>query len=143
MAKSTLYHIYADLVNAVKDTVGFPYVFLKDRPNVRNGSKPMSKFLVIDLPDSISDAVIGNEKTLLNTHGVFYAFVQARGNNTLDLNAMGDLVDALYDLFPISGEHVVATNPQVLMRGPDGEGFQVTTITFDLRCRWRAFDNKS
>lgn len=143
MTKSTLYNIYADLVNAVKDTVGFPYVFLKDRPSVKNGKVPMSKFLVIDLPTSISDAVIGNEKTLLNTSGVFYAFVQARGNNTLDLNAMGELVDSLHKLFPISGEYVVATNPRVLMTGYDGDGFQVTSITFDLRCRWRAFDNKS
>ena len=143
MAKSTLYHIYADLVNAVKDIVGIQYVFLKDRPNVKNGNTPMSRFIVIDLPTSINDAVIGNRKMLLNTSGTFYAFTQARGNGTLDVNTTGELVDAIQALFPISGEYVVATNPAVRMQGFDGDGFQVTMITFDLRCRWGAFENKT
>lgn len=139
MAKSTLYNIYADLVNAVKPIVGVKYVFLKDRPNIKEDEVPMSKFVVIDLPTTITDAVIGNNKTLLNTSGVFYAFVQARSNATLDVNAMGELVDSIVNLFPIDAKHVVATNPRVMMRGSDGQGFQVTTITFDLRCKWRTF----
>ena len=140
MAKSTLYNIYADLVNAVKPIVGVKYVFLKDRPNTKADEVPMSKFVVIDLPVTINDYVIGGNKTLLQTSGVLYAFTQSRSNNTLDVNSMGELVDALTAIFPISGRYVVASNPQVMMRGSDGQGFQVTTITFDLRSRWRAFE---
>lgn len=141
MAKSTLYNIYSDLVEAVNPIVGIKYVFLKDRPNIKEGDKPMSRFVVIDLPITINDAVIGGKKTMLQTTGVFYAFTQSRSNNTLNVNETGELVDSLIGLFPISGQYVVASNPQVMMRGSDGQGFQVTTITFDLRSRWRAFDN--
>lgn len=143
MAKSTLYNIYADLVHAVTPIVGEKFVFLKDRPNVKRTDMPMSRFVVIDLPITINDAVIGNDKTLLQTSGVIYAFALSKSNNTLDVNATGELVDAIHALFPISGDYAVATNPRVLMRGSDGDGFQVTTITFDLRCRWGVFDKKT
>lgn len=139
MARSTIYKIYSDLVNAVKTIVGVKYVFLKDRPNTKDEDLPMSKFVVIDLPTPINDAVIGGNRTLLQTSGVIYAFTQSRSNNTLDVNAMGELVDSIVNLFPIDAMYVVATNPRVMMRGSDGQGFQVTTITFDLRCKWRAF----
>lgn len=140
MAKSTLYNIFSDLVNAVKPIVGIRYVFLKDRPNTKKEELPMSRFVVIDLPVAISDYVIGGNKTLLQTSGVMYAFTQSKSNNTLDVNAAGELVDELVGLFPIVGKYIEAVNPQVMMRGSDGQGFQVTTITFTLRGRWRAFD---
>lgn len=143
MAKSVLYNIYSDLVTAVNPVVGAKYVFLKDRPNVKDDETPMAKFVVIDIPTTIRDYVIGESKTMLQASGILHVFVSARSNNTLNLNAMGDLVDSLVELFPIKGNYAVATNPRVLMRGADGEGFQVTTITFDLRCRWGAFNSKS
>ena len=143
MAKSTLYDIYADLVKAVKDTVGEKNVFLKERPNAKSEELPMSRFLVLDLPTAISDFVIGGQKTMLRTSGIIYAFVQSRSDNTLNVNATGDLIDSICALFPISGKSVVATNPQVIMRGADGQGFQVTSISFDLRCRWGAFNSKT
>ena len=138
--KSTLYNIYNDLVSAVKPIVGAKYVFLKDRPKTNDGNVPMDKFIVVDLPLRIDDYVIGNKKTYLTTSAVFYLFTQARKNDTLDINAMGGLVDSIVDLFPISGTYVVASNPVVRMTGSDGMGFQVTTVTFDLHCKWRAFD---
>lgn len=143
MAKSTLYNIFSDLVNAVKTIVDPKYVFLKDRPNIGNGDTPMPYFVVIDIPSTIRDTVIGKDKTMLSASGILYIFVQSRSNNTLNVNSTGDLVDSFYDVFPISGEYAVATNPRVVMRGSDGQGYQVTTISFDLRCRWRAFDNNS
>lgn len=140
MARSTIYKIYSDLVNAVKPIVGVKYVFLKDRPNTKDEDLPMSKFVVIDLPTPINDAVIGGNRTLLQTSGVIYAFTQSRSNNTLDVNAMGELVDSIVDAFPIDGRYIMAAHPQVMMRGSDGQGFQVTTISFDLYGKWRAFD---
>lgn len=142
MANSTLYNIYADLVDAMKDIVDAKYVFLKDRPSLKSGDVPMSKFVVVDLPTTIRDYVIGGRRTMLETSGVIYAFTQARSNNTVNITEMGELVDAIVDRFPISGTYCVATNPNVRMSGSDGQGFQVTTITFDLRCRWRAFEQQ-
>lgn len=143
MAKSTLYNIFADLVGAVSPIVNSKYIFLKDRPNVGDSGTPMSQFVVIDIPTTIQDYVIGESKTMLHMGGILYVFVQARSNNTLNVNAVGDLIDSLVSIFPIKGTHIVATNPRVLMSGADGQGFQVTTITFDLRCRWGVFSNQS
>lgn len=139
--KSVIYCIFSDLVNAMKPVVGNKYIFLKDRPSFKEGDVPMSRFAVIDLPTSITDAVIGNRKVMLNTSGVIYLFVQARSNNTLDVNAMGDFIDSTIDTFPVKGTYCVATNPQLRMTGNDGQGFQVATITFDLRSRWGVFEN--
>lgn len=135
MSKSTLYNMYSDLVNAVKPIVSSKYVFLKDRPKFENGELPMKRFIVIDLPVTIDDYVIGNNRTYLTTKGVFYLFVQGRSNETLDLNAMGELVDAVTSLFPIRGDYVVASNAEVRMSGSDGLGFQVTTVSFDVHSR--------
>lgn len=143
MGKSTLYNIYADLVNAMKNVVEEKRIFLKDRPSFKEGSVPMSNFIVIDLPVSVRDYVIGNNKTHLHTTGVVYAFTQARSNNTLDLNAAGTLADSICGLFPISGDYAVATNPVVTLQGSDGHGFQVTMIAFDLRGKWRAFEQNN
>ena len=138
--KSVLYSVYSDLVHAMKTVVDSKYVFLKDRPNTKEGELPMSKFAVIDLPVTINDYVAGNSKTMLTTSGVFYLFTQSRSNGTLDVNITGDFVDAVLDLFPISGTSCVASNPVVRMTGNDGQGFQVCTVTFDLRCRWGVFE---
>lgn len=140
MAKSVIYEIYNDLVTAMSSVVSKKYIFLKDRPNISGEDSPMSRFVVIDLPSAITDSVIGEQKTMLKTTGVIYVFVQARSNNTLDVNAMGDFADSILSLFPISGEKCVATNPSLRLLGSDGQGFQMAIIPFDLRCRWGTFN---
>ena len=135
MAKSTLYNMYNDLVKAVKPIVGNKYIFLKDRPKMKEGESPMEKFIVVDLPVSIEDYVVGKKKEYLVTSGVFYLFTQARKNETLDIGATGDFVDSIVDLFPISGDYIAACNPTVRMTGSDGMGFQVTTISFDIHTK--------
>lgn len=138
--KSVLFNLFNDLTEAIKTVIAAKYIFLKDRPKIGNSDSPMSKFVVIDLPISIEDFVIGNKKTYLTTAGVFYLFVQSRKNGTLDPNATGDFTDNVISLFPIKGEYCSAANPVVRMNGSDEQGFQVVTITFDLQCKWRAFD---
>ena len=140
--KSTIYNMYNDLVSAVKTIVSNKYIFLKDRPTNVNAESPMEKFVVIDLPVTISDYVAGNRKTYLTTSGVMYLFVQARSNSTLDVNSMGDFVDSIVDLFPINGKYVTATKPVVRMSGNDGFGFQVAVVYFDLRSKWGALSKK-
>lgn len=134
MAKTMLYNIYNDLVEAVKPIVGGKCVFLKDRPKFKPGTSPMEKFVVVDLPASIGDYVVGSDN-YFTTSGVFYLFTQSRSNETLDVNVMSDLVDVIFSLFPISGLYVVASNPEVRLTGSDGNGFQVSTVTFDLHTR--------
>lgn len=140
MAKSTLYNIFSDLVTALGTVMESKYIFLNERPKMSDGGTPMEKFVVVSLPVSIDDYVIGNRKTYLTTSGVFYLFARSRSNDTLNVNMTGELVDDVTGLFPISGTCAVASNPVVRMTGSDGMGFQVTTVTFDLRSRWRAFD---
>lgn len=135
MAKSTIYNFYNDLVKAVSPIVGNKYTFLKDRPKIVPSEKPMEKFIVVDLPVSIDDYVIGKSKVHLTTSGVFYLFTQSRANDTLDVNMMGDFIDSVVDLFPISGDTIVASNPVVQMTGSDGKGFQVTTVSFDVHSK--------
>lgn len=140
--KSTLYYIYSDLVNAVKNIIDSKYIFLGDRPNVNNEATPMSKFVVISLPLRIDDRVIGNRKISLETEGVLHLFTLARANNTLNLNDTGEFIDKAMSLFPISGDYCVATNPSVVLSGADNLGYQAVTIRFDLRSRWGVFENQ-
>lgn len=141
--KSTLRCIFEDLVNALSETIQSKCIFLKDRPNVKEGSTPMAKFCVIDLPVSISDYVIGGRNTLVNTTGVIYLFTQARSNNTLDLNVTGDFAESVKSLFPIKGNYVVAAKPVIRLRGADEYGYQVVSITFNLHSRWGAIENQN
>lgn len=143
MAKSVLYNIFDDLTKAVKNVVEAKYIFLQDRPDTSKQDSPMQKFAVISLPLGIEDYVIGNKKTLLNTEGVFYLFTQARSNNTLNINTMGDFVDKIENLFPIVGEYCTAANPVVRLSGRDNLGYQVSTITFDIQTKWKAFENNN
>lgn len=140
--KSTIYNMYNDLVTAVRNVIEKKYIFLKDRPTNVNEESPMEKFVVIDLPVTISDYVIGNRKTYLTTSGVMYLFVQARSNSSLDVNSMGDFVDSIVDLFPIKGKYVTAVKPVVRLSGSDGHGFQVAVVYFDLRSKWGALSKK-
>lgn len=142
MAKSVLYNIYNDLTSAMKTVISAKYIFLKDRPKIEQDDAPMAKFAVVDLPIGIDDYVIGNKKTMLTTSGVFYLFVEARNNGTLDVNATGDFTDNVVGMFPINGKYCSATNPVVRMTGNDGQGFQVVTITFDLITKWKAFESE-
>ncbi len=140
--KSTLRCIFEDLVTALSTIIPKKYIFLQDRPNVKSGDAPMEKFCVISLPVSIDDYVVGNKKTLLKTSGVIYLFTQARNNNTLDLNATGDLADSIESLFPIKGAYCVASHPTLTLNGADEYGYQVAIYTFNLRCRWKAFNKE-
>jgi hypothetical protein len=140
--KSTLRCVFDDLVTDLTATLSKNRIFLQNRPNVKSEGAPMEKFCVISLPVSINDYVVGNERTLLETAGVFYLFTQARSNNTLNLDA-SDFIDDVMKRFPIKGTYCVASNPSLRLNGADEYGYQVAIITFDLRCRWKAFNEEN
>lgn len=136
---STLACVFDDLVGALSSVIEKNYIFLNDRPDVNGGDKPMKRFCVINLPVSINDYVIGGEKTMMNTAGIMYLFVKSRKNSSLDPNSTGEFIDSVEKLFPIKGTYVVATSPVVQLKGSDGYGYQVVTISFFLRSRWKVF----
>lgn len=109
------------------------------RPTVSDGSKPMDKFVVVSLPINFEDYVIGDKKTLLESAGIIYLFTLGRKNGSLDLNKTGEFADDVMSLFPLKGKYIVCTKPVLQLKGEDDNGYQVVTITFDLRCRWEAF----
>ena len=137
--KSTLGCIFDDLVNALSGVIDRNRIFMNDRPCLTDSSKPMDKFIVVDLPSEIDDNVIGDKDTMLNTYGVFHLFTRAKKNNSLNVNATGVLVDGVKRLFPIKGEYVVCSSPVVRLKGADGNSYQVVIISFKLRSRWNAF----
>ena len=136
--KSVLYRIYEDLVGAVKEVIDTKYIF-PDRPDSKQEEKPMTKFVVIDFPSDMEDYVIGSKRSLINTVGVIYLFTASARGDMLDIKASGNFTDSVIALFPINGKCCTAANPVVRGRGSDGNGFHLTTITFDLQTKWRAF----
>ena len=132
---ATLANIYGDLVNALTNIIDGKYIFLSERPNVNSETTQMTSFVVVDLPTTISDVALGNHRFLLTTTGVIYVFVKAKRDNTLNVNAMSSLVESVIQLFPISGTYSVATEPEILGKGADGNGYHVTSISFTLHTK--------
>lgn len=137
--KSTLQCVFEEAVDALSSIIDRNRIFLMKRPTVTNGSKPMDKFVVVSLPINFEDYVIGDKKTLLESAGIIYLFTLGRKNGSLDLNKTGEFADDVMSLFPLKGKYIVCTKPVLQLKGEDDNGYQVVTITFDLRCRWEAF----
>ena len=138
MAKEPLKLIFTDLVSALSTKIDPELIYLGNRPNITEGST-MTKFVMVSLPASIEDIAIGRKKFVLDTTGVFYLFQKAKKDTTLNLNATSSFVSDIEGLFPIRGEVCGASDPTVLMRGADENGFQVITITFSLQTRANVF----
>jgi len=137
--KNVIKSIYTDLVLAVAQVIDAKYIYLGGRPDAIQKDSKIGKFVAIELPVAIEDIAHGNRKFVLNTTGVIYVFVKGKKDTTLDINST-DLVDDIVDLFPFNGEVCGTANPSVIMRGSDGYGYQVTTITFDLQTKPNIFN---
>ena len=130
--KTTIAKIYDDLVNALEGIVERKLIFAQ-RPDIKEAEQDMmTKFIVVDLPVSIEDMVVGKNKFHLTTTGVFYLISKAKKNRTFNITSLSDFTEEVTDKFPISGEYIAATNPVVLSRGVDEYGYQIVTITFDI-----------
>lgn len=131
--KSTITRMYDDLVDALDGIVERKYIFPGGRPDIKDADlDTMPKYIIIELPVSIEDMVVGKNKFHLTTTGVFYLLSKAKKNRTFNVNALSDFTEEVTDKFPISGKYIAATNPAVLMRGMDEYGYQIVTVTFDL-----------
>ena len=138
---SVLRCVFGDLVDALKTVVPENKIFLGDRPSLSEGIEPLGTFAVIELPVSIEDLAIGNKKFVLQTMGVIYLFNKCKKDRTVRINDLSDSVDSVVGLFPISGSYCVAADPSVLLRGSDGTGYHVTTITFYIHTRAGVFNS--
>lgn len=135
MPKPTMYNIFNSLVTAVK-TTGLTNIYLSNRPKV---AKEMSEFVVIDLPTELYRAVKGNDDFIVRTDGVFYIGVKAKSDNTPNISKQTELVHKFVNLFPIEDNFIVASGPSILMRGDDKAGFQITTISFNIRTKINSY----
>lgn len=135
--KALVYIIYDDLANAVE---GLAKKTFLDRPNTT--SKELTDFIVIDLPTELSALVKGSSDFSVNCYGLFSVFCKSKSDGTLNIGAQSKLAQSVMDKFPINGKYITATNPTIMMKGKDGNGFQVTEISFRLRTRFNARDIK-
>lgn len=129
---STLYNIFNSLSKAAKAT-GIAHVYLTNRPKLFDTS--MGSFVVISLPARLYRDVKGNDDFMVSTTGTFMVGVVAKKDGTPNIQAQTDLVQKFMDLFPISDDYISATNPQIIMRGDDETGYQITSIMFDIRTK--------
>lgn len=132
---TTIARIYDDLTTAMSHVISEKQIFLGERPDTAKDGKQKNVFAVIELPVNISDVAIGNRRLMLYTSGIFYLFSRAKSDNTLNINALSDFTESVWNLFPISGNYIVASNPEILSRGKDGYGYQVVSISFDLHSK--------
>lgn len=129
---STLYNIFNSLSNAVKAT-GVAHVYLVNRPKLLDTS--MESFVVVNLPARLYRDVKGNDDFVVSTTGTFMVGVAAKKDGTPNIKAQTELVQKFMDLFPISDNYISATNPQIILRGVDEAGYQITSVMFDVRTK--------
>jgi len=134
MAKKSLtYHIFNDLSTAVSGIAKKVYL---DRPKTTESE--ITDFIVVDLPTVIHNRVKGDMSVMAGCYGVYYVFVKSKDDYTPNMTKQTSLVQSVLDVFPISTSHITATEPTVLMKGEDGYGYHVTTITFKVRTKFNA-----
>ena len=132
---ATIAKLYSDLVSALATVVDRECIFLGNRPRFSKEDAKFGRFVVIDIPDAVRDVAIGKHKLMLHTMGILSLFDKSKNDDTLRVNSMSDFIDAVTDLFPISGEYCVAANPIPLINGSDGYGYQVAEISFNLHTK--------
>ena len=129
---STLYNIFNSLAKAVKAT-GVEHVYLVNRPKLFDTS--MGSFVVILLPARLYRDVKGNTDFLVSTAGTFMIGTVAKKDGTPNIKAQTELIQKFMDLFPISDDYITASHPQIIMRGDDETGYQITSVIFDIRTK--------
>ena len=98
----------------------------------------MGNLIVIEPLTTIYGKIAGDEDVMAECYGTYSVYCKAKTDNTININAQTTLVQKVKDVFPINTKHITATKPRELMRGADGNGFQVTQITFKLRTKFNA-----
>lgn len=132
-SKPLIYLIFDDLVAAVNGIAEKTYL---DRPKLI--AEEVKNFIVVDIPTEIRGRLKGDMDVMAGCYAVYYVFVRSKTNGTPNIGSQTSIVESVLNAFPISTKHITATEPSVLMKGDDGYGFHVTTITFKLRTKFNA-----
>jgi len=127
--RTPLYLIYDDLCQPMKEVA--EKVSLGRRP--KQTKTELKTFLVINLASRLRNLIAGDLTNMPQCYGTITVFCKAKDDGTLNIESQSDVVDAVIKKFPISGEHIAATRPQIMMEGEDGYGYQVTQISFTIR----------
>ncbi len=138
MSNNTVtYKVFESIVNALKP-LGTK-VYLMNRPTA---TKTLDdKFVVIDLPTQFRHQTFGNDDFCYELTGVIYTFCRAHSDGTPNIDQQTKFTRSVMELFPYSDEILECTRPRMLLRGLDDYGFQLTTITFNIRTKYNAFQN--
>lgn len=137
MAKhSTMFNIFNSLVTAAKST-GVEAIYINNVPNA--SEKRPDTYVVVSLPSRFYREVKGNNDFMVTTGGLYSVCVRAKQNNTPNIVKQTALVDKFMQLFPISDDYITAYDPQILIKGDDETGFQVTSIMFQIRTKINQF----
>lgn len=127
--KSFLYYMYKDLYEAVDALADKTY--MGRRP--KQTPEEVKTFIVVEIPTNIRNLVAGDITRTPYCYGTMTVFCKANSDGTLDVNKQTNIIQKVLDKFPIAGEHISATRPNVMMDGEDGYGYQATVITFAIR----------
>ena len=131
--KPLLYLIYDDLTNAVK---GIAKKTFHGRPEPIGTD--VASLIVIDIPTEIRSRIAGGHDVMVDCYASFDVYCKAKTDRTINIGSQSDLTQKVLDVFPINGNHIVASNPTVMIQGFDETGYQVTQISFKLRTRFNA-----
>ena len=103
-------------------------VFVSSRP--KHVRERMDEFAVVSLPVRITNRTVGNCGMTSTTCRVD-VYVRDRDGQE-NIPRLDELVKNVTELFPITGEGMTASNPNVVMEGSDGNGFHAASVQADF-----------
>lgn len=135
--KSATYQLLNSVVNMLKGCKVKTY--LLERP--KETPTKLSEFAVIDLPLALRRPYVGYDDFRYTTTCVIYLFCRAKNDGTPNIEAQSTLVRKVFECFPYTDAVCECVRPEVLHKGADEYGFQMTTVTFTLRTKINSITN--
>ena len=103
-------------------------VFVSSRP--KHARERMEEFAVVSLPVRITNRTVGDCGMTRTTCRVDVYVRDKDGQE--DILRLDELTRGVVGLFPITGDGMAASNPNVVMEGSDGNGFHAVCVQADF-----------
>ncbi len=129
--------LYFDIGNAMKGVCD--KVYARNRP--KSVDERIGSYIVVYFPSSIYNNEINSEGSYndYTTTAQIEIYVRdkvsAKNPNTFDVATVDEKVKAVLEMFPISTDNILVSNPRVTLQTDDGDGFSVTIIQGRLRTK--------
>lgn len=129
--------LYFDIGNAMKGVCD--KVYARNRP--KSVDERIGSYIVVYFPSSIynneinSDGSYNDYTTTAQIEIYVRDKVSAKNPNTFDVATVDEKVKAVLEMFPISTDNILVSNPRVTLQTDDGDGFSVTIIQGRLRTK--------